>query len=557
MPITPLISLRTNLKSLKYGNDLPGYGSSNQPFIQTNIPNDFVADPLQTNGNTNPIFKPTTTGGVDYPIRGAGNRELAIGGVVYSISNQIDYNRIKKFLESKPRGNAFLEKQIGLQLSNPKIETGNTLFGQFNLQILPGLIENTRVYNNGRNTLEQIKNQGNSIHIPRLGATPYNYLEKFYSDIVGSQNLNDDSSTNRLLILQKMKMTSSPDVVIDSVNNNLVNKLGISYNKNMIFQYLGGPGSTYGIGSTIIKRTEDTTVTKLGSSYTLSYDKLLNKTGTPGRTDNISDFRLDVVDPSSVKGTPWDYAKDSLDYKFYVKAGEYKDKMNKLMPYIFNSSETPWSLPIIDEANKDIIKFVFECVSNDNPEDSVAIFFRAFLTAGLTDNHNAELNAFKYMGRGETFYTYQGFNRSTSFSFRIAAGSAEELKPLYSKLNRLISQVYPDYSKNGVMRAPLVKITVGDYLYRMPGFIESINVTVDNGATWEIEEGQQLPQYLDVAVSFKPIFNNLPRRSTETGQMAILTNPDLSSLDTGNLLRFTTNARDIIDTISNFNSNLA
>ena len=108
MPITPLISLRTNLKSLKYGNDLPGYGSSNQPFIQTNIPNDFVADPLQTNGNTNPIFKPTTTGGVDYPIRGAGNRELAIGGVVYSISNQIDYNRIKKFLESKPRGNAFL-----------------------------------------------------------------------------------------------------------------------------------------------------------------------------------------------------------------------------------------------------------------------------------------------------------------------------------------------------------------------------------------------------------------------------------------------------------------
>ena len=81
-------------------------------------------------------------------------------------------------------------------------------------------------------TLEQIKNQGNSIHIPRLGATPYNHLEKFYSDIVGSQNLNDDSSTNRLLILQKMKMTSSPDVVIDSVNNNLVNKFFFFFIKN-------------------------------------------------------------------------------------------------------------------------------------------------------------------------------------------------------------------------------------------------------------------------------------------------------------------------------------
>jgi hypothetical protein len=161
------------------------------------------------------------------------------------------------------------------------------------------------------------------------------------------------------------------------------------------------------------------------------------------------------------------------------------------------------------------------------------------------------------MGRGETFYTYQGFNRSTSFSFRIAAGSAEELKPLYSKLNRLISQVYPDYSESGVMRAPLVKITVGDYLYRMPGFIESINVTVDNGATWEIEEGQQLPQYLDVAVSFKPIFKDLPRRSTEGDQMAILTNPDLSSLDTAPLRFRRSDAQEIIDTISNFNSNLA
>jgi hypothetical protein len=107
------------------------------------------------------------------------------------------------------------------------------------------------------------------------------------------------------------------------------------------------------------------------------------------------------------------------------------------------------------------------------------------------------------------------------------------------------------------MRAPLVKITVGDYLYRMPGFIESINVTVDNGATWEIEEGQQLPQYLDVAVSFKPIFKDLPRRSTEGDQMAILTNPDLSSLDTAPLRFRRSDAQEIIDTISNFNSNLA
>jgi hypothetical protein len=212
--------------------------------------------------------------------------------------------------------------------------------------------------------------------------------------------------------------------------------------------------------------------------------------------------------------------------------------MNKLMPFIFNSDTDPWSSDLVlNEESKDIIKFVFECVDNDNPSTSVAIFFRAFLTAGLTDNNTAELGSFKYMGRGETFYTYQGFTRSVNFSFRIAVGSSEELVPLYSKLNRLISQVYPDYSdKTSVMRAPLVKVTVGDYLFRMPGFLESVNVTINNDATWEIEDGKQLPQYLDVNVAFKPIFKNLPERSKIDSQMSIITNPNLSSLDT-NILR--------------------
>jgi hypothetical protein len=102
------------------------------------------------------------------------------------------------------------------------------------------------------------------------------------------------------------------------------------------------------------------------------------------------------------------------------------------------------------------------------------------------------------------------------------------------------------------MRAPLVKVTVGDYLFRMPGFLESVNVTINNDATWEIEDGKQLPQYLDVNVAFKPIFKNLPERSKIDSQMAIITNPNLSSLDT-NILR---NAS-ILGTVATFNSNQA
>jgi hypothetical protein len=62
------------------------------------------------------------------------------------------------------------------------------------------------------------------------------------------------------------------------------------------------------------------------------------------------------------------------------------------------------------------------------------------------------------------------------------------------------------------MMAPLVRLTIGDYLYRVHGFLESVNVTIDQNNSWEIDDGQQLPHTLDVSITFKPILNQLPRR---------------------------------------------
>ena len=54
-----------------------------------------------------------------------------------------------------------------------------------------------------------------------------------------------------------------------------------------------------------------------------------------------------------------------------------------------------------------------------------------------------------------------------------------------------------------------------------PGILESLNITVDDNYPWEIAfdepEGgssadmKETPQILDVAASFKPILNQLPR----------------------------------------------
>lgn len=544
----PLIDLKSNLKNLKFGNDQPGYGSSGLPYIQTKMPG--VINPT---GTFNTIFRPSSTGNLDYPIRG-GNIDFQIGQQTYTLSSKIDQTRIKRFFEDKSRGTAFIQKQVGLQLTNPKMETGNTLFSIGQGLPFSGLLENTRVYNKGINTLAQVGVSGTGAHALRHGLVPFAPLQKHYYAIVNAQNINNEPITNRLVNLNALKMTvgSTPFVNPQNVFDiNTVNTLGISLNRNLLFQYLGGPGSAYGIGATTIKRTVDTT--KLRSSTAMMYDKIkaqtVNNITNGTATTNIQDFRNQLIDEANLNDPNvrkifagrWDPKVISgptatVDTRFYVSAGNYKDKLNSSYPFLFENSVAPWQ--INNQPTDDLIKFVFECISNDNPNYSLALFFRAFLTAGITDNNSAELNSFRYVGRGEKFYTYQGFDRSIGFSFRMAAGSRQELQPMYNRLNSLVSQVYPDYSSNNIMRASIVRVTIGDYLYRMPGFLESVSITVDNGYPWEvnlsnIDNGTiaQLPQVVDVAVSFKPIFDELPRR-TSTSIQNNSNNTSLSTLNT-------------------------
>ena len=89
----PLIDLKTDLKSLKYGKDRIGGGNSGQPYIQTPIPTNFEGV-----GNT---------GGLDQIVR---------GGSLIGSSTINDSLRISKFLQS-PSGLTFIAKQQGLEIS--------------------------------------------------------------------------------------------------------------------------------------------------------------------------------------------------------------------------------------------------------------------------------------------------------------------------------------------------------------------------------------------------------------------------------------------------------
>ena len=47
---------------------------------------------------------------------------------------------------------------------------------------------------------------------------------------------------------------------------------------------------------------------------------------------------------------------------------------------------------------------------------------------------SASWDSFKYLGRGEDFYTYKGFSRSNNMSFTLMAQSIQELSIMYKKI---------------------------------------------------------------------------------------------------------------------------
>ena len=277
----------------------------------------------------------------------------------------------------------------------------------------------------------------------------------------------------------------------------------------------------------------------------MGYDKIIGRNTTLAqRTLNrtkITDFRKDVMDPSSIASST--YSNDNVNIATRVGIGnpgsrpeidridlnkayeEGQDRVN-MKEVLQNRKSSAFNKA---EGTRDLIKFGFETIINDSQNSSLinATHFRAYLT-GYSDSHEAEWSAKRYSGRGENFYTYQGANRSVNFNFKVAAQSKQEMVPLYRKLNYLVSTLYPDYSSAGSMRGNITKLTLGELFYRQPGILNSLNITVADEYPWEIAFKEnvtagtnslvnadpdmiELPQIIDVAVSFTPILNVLPQ----------------------------------------------
>lgn len=161
---------------------------------------------------------------------------------------------------------------------------------------------------------------------------------------------------------------------------------------------------------------------------------------------------------------------------------------------------------LADYEKKDMIPFYFNIYS---PDKGRVVFFRSFLDS-WSDTYSGEWSNTKYIGRAEPFFTYNGFNRNITFSFKLAAFRRDDIVPMYEKLNYLLGSTGPTYGQNGqFMRGTLVNLRIGHLLHDVDGFVSSIDLSWNTSYQWEIdskdEDLEQVPHILDVNVSFTPI----------------------------------------------------
>lgn len=419
----PLIDLKTNLKSLRFGNDRPGNGSSaDARGAFAAFPNGL--DPLiPSNENEDQGIQGFTINN-DFGTRGG---LLRVGAAVD------DVERLLKL---------YTKTNVGLSFNAVALAQGL-------------LADPMQVWNPLATTIQS------ALNIPGIGHYP-----AFFNP--------------------------SPNSVGDFFNPLALGPTDLRSSTKL----QPGENDVYGIGKVAI-----------GTNNLLKGTVLGNPIGTPvrrkrGVKNNKQLFNV-VYNKTDVGN----------------QLEETSDRM--AMKPLYNSTTNVAS----DVEDSDFIKFRMSVVNNNNPSERTFITFRAFIDS-FSDSFSSKYNSTSYVGRGEDFYTYGGFQRKISMGFTVAVQSRQEQFPLYEKLNYLASLTAPDYSDEGFMRGNLIYLTVGDYLDDVPGILEGISIGGFEAAPWEIakklngtpleENIAQLPHVLKVSgFSFTPIHNFIPEKGAK------------------------------------------
>jgi len=572
----PLVDLKTDLTSLRFGKpskegnigDRPGGGFSREPFVKGKSLDKRIAE--------NGIETLASTGGTDMFIRGGGKVASSTakdlerlgkyfttteGGLFIAQQNLLSFSGVRIYggypdqvsLINKPR---LINDGVYTPLSTLAAATGVAIGGHPNKQGIDftGLND----FASRPQYLNLVKGGITNTGGPEgIGATTKNRLYNLYTSKVANTTISQASGNQNESPLSRLASFGQ------SIRQG-VNRFISGPENGFLYSYSGGPQvGTDGLGKTFIKIGGDSPTRQYGgailkgnnietsplSTSTLKFSTLSQtqiatraaiKDGSTG-ANNISDFRKDLaVKPKSFISNSPSYSTKNIEQRVnlgdpgarnqdrsnYVKGNPESDRgldqINSL--YLYRSANVT-----TDKRKNDLVKFRIAVIDNNNPSEKTFIHFRAFINS-FSDSMNASWNNFKYTGRGEDFYTYQGFNNSISIGFTVAVQSIQELSVVYQKLNYLKSSLAPDYSDEGYMRGNIHQLTFGGYFYEVPGIIESLTYTIPDGTPYEIgipsddtelddteggvtfrnPEVAELPLVINVEMSFKPIYNFLP-----------------------------------------------
>jgi hypothetical protein len=549
----------TKFKSLKFGSDKPGGGTSPEPIIQKPIKDNNLVGVEKTVADT-----------------AAENRD-----------------RISRLIKSTPRGINFINKQSGLQLSNTRLELpkGN-IFGV-------GINTSTRLtpltfYNKETLLAQEGGNIGD--HFDRFGLTPFMEDSYKYINIATSNNT---TKNNRLVGLQNKletkyyKLTPGVSITQSSVNilkskvkgilggistftntlagisnifggspflNSLNNKIsGISrlvspFLSPTIDQYIGGPGSKFGIGTTNIRRFDYTNdldkfravkeLSDIGArngrvAYTSSslYGASIEFNSTPFVDEVVvnespsspikSQFQRlqeQIRKPTiSYDGANVSVGKDNTNYSYKTKSLPQNsnlplnpqnfglDKNNELFNYITNDSNRLDGM--YDRNDGENMSVVFQLINPFTAQNLHRIIFPAYIN-GFKVNSNATWNDVSYIGRSESLYVYSKFKRTVSFNLQIPCFNIIELRERHRALGALESSLAGQYNNNK-LGGILTRLYLGNYLKGETGIITDISYDIPNDSSWDIDE--QLAHNINVSINFTVIHNDLPTYRREGG----------------------------------------
>jgi hypothetical protein len=172
-----------------------------------------------------------------------------------------------------------------------------------------------------------------------------------------------------------------------------------------------------------------------------------------------------------------DYGKRGKDLRNPL-AGSF---MSKYTPGGDGMTDPIWKInQTNEEAVDDFVKFMFHDLNTNE-----RFRFRAYIE-NVSEDFSPNWQEVKILGRADSPYIYQGFERSVSISFKAAALSRGDLMLMWDQLERLAKTTVPRYQANAKMKGPLIKFTLGNWFINTPAFIKSLSYTVDNETPWEI-----------------------------------------------------------------------